>query len=213
MTANFPSPRFVALMVVVALLLAAGARAVAQVDLTPRTSERELEGRTLKMTRFADGGRTMLVDFGDGFELLPRGRSRLVLVPRSVPGAEIVIDVSESGFPRTSSGLAAFALGTLADEAEVVSPPAAEPEEWMSFNRADTWYLDLEFRLAGESYARRIVFWTFEGRQFRFIITARPDALERVFKRLKAPLLSWQWDDGSHLRPVAITIDKPAEAD
>ncbi len=182
--------------------------AVAQVDLTPRSVELDAdEEQTHQFTQFSDGERKIYVDFGSSIKLFPRGKSRVVLVPQNIENSEIRLEVAASGFPTSETALKEFAVSGLPEDAVPTKLPG-KPKKWMKFVRSDTWYIDLEFQLAAETYARRIVFWTFSDRQFRFIITARPAALNKAFGALKSPLLSWHWDDDSHLKPATITMDE-----
>ncbi len=201
--------RLVALICLCGYSLAAG-----QVNLTPRaeTIEDEDGEQNIAVTRFSDGDRTIFVDFGERLKLYPQGKSRLTLVPAGGGDAEISIDVAAAGFPTSETGLKEFVVKQIPKDAELTKAPA-ELQKWMSFASSDTWYLDLEYQMASTTYARRTIFWTFADRQFRFTITCSPAMLNKSFQLLKAPMLSWHWDDQSHLRPLAITMEEDQEVE
>lgn len=186
--------------------------ALAQVDLTPRTGERVVdeEGGTIPVTIFRDGERSIRVDFGEGLAVLGGSPGEVRLAAPDVPASDIRIRVRASGFPRDIEGLRASALGMLPEDAEATGEPG-EPSRGMSFVRSAIWSVDVPYVLHKEHYKQRTLFWTFETRQFQFIVRGRASDLDTLAGRVRKALFGWQWDDDRHLRAVEIRVDPGTE--
>lgn len=183
-----------AIRVAAALVTTAGL-AYADLDLTPRQQDYELEGITMRQVVFTDGQKQITYAPPRGWEYSGNG-NHFVLHPRLVSGANAEITVNKL------SGLGAFDEQTvkhLCDEVLASVPSGATNVKLVSqqmnpllIDRKATFLIIISYDYYGQGYERSVMFLNRPNDQIQFQLTCYRNAFQELQKAFQGSHYSWQ---------------------
>jgi hypothetical protein len=179
----------------IALVLGAAiwvASAHAELQLSPKVSEYELDGAKLKKLAFSDGGKTVTYQAPRGWDYSGNG-TLLTLRPPNKGLAEATITRIPLSQPGNFSD---ESLKNLVNEATLLVPKGGENIRVISEEKnplmiqgKETFLITLSYTLSGQNLSRSILFLNRGNEQIRFQLTC----LEADFKVLQQAFLASQY--------------------
>jgi hypothetical protein len=171
------------------------ASAHAELQLTPRTSEYELEGGKFKQLAFSDGGKTVTYQSPRGWDY-SGSATQLTLRPPNKAQAEATI----TRVPLSQPGsFDAESLKKLASEAVALVPKGSENISVVSqeknplmIQRQETFLITLSYTFYGQKYGRSILILNRGNEQIRFQLTCREADFKELHRAFLASQYSWQ---------------------
>lgn len=171
------------------------ASARAELQLTPRIDEFELDGAKLKQLAFSDGDKKVTYQSPRGWDY-SGSATQLTLRPPKKPQASATITripLSEPGAFDDQS------LKKLVGEAMALAPKGStnvtvvsQEKNPLRINSKETFLVVLSYDFYGESYTRSILFLNREKEQIRFQLTSRQADFNELQRAFLSSQYSWQ---------------------
>jgi hypothetical protein len=184
---------------VIAALACAFGAARAEINLTPVSSVRELEGCKFPQLEFRDGGKKITYELPRGWTYLSRDRHTLALVPpnkdlvsakiKFIPAAGTLV-LDEAQLKRLKD----TAPQLLPPESKIMTEPTITPNPLL-LNAHPTCEIDILFALNSQRLRMSVLFVDLGDSQLRFTLISRPGDFEALHKAFQESWYSWQWLD------------------
>lgn len=178
-----------------ALLISTAGLAYADLDLTPRQQEYELEGVKLHQLVFADGGHDVTYCPPRNWECSGNS-SRFILHPTAGSSAEAEITASKV---ERAESFDEASIKRLTDEALASVPRGASNVVLVSqqrnpllIDRKETLLVVISYEYYSQSYQRSVMFLNRKNEQIRFQLTCYRDAFRELQKTFERSHYSWQ---------------------
>jgi hypothetical protein len=178
-----------------AALIATAGFVYADLDLTPRQQDYELEGVKMHQLVFSDGQKQITYAPPRNWEYSGSG-NHLLLHPRSVSGADA--EITSSKLPRAGD----FDVETikhLCDEILASVPSGATNVTLVSqqlnpllIDRKETFLVVISYDYYSHAYKRSVMFLNRKNEQIRFQLTCYRDAFRELQKAFESSHYSWQ---------------------
>ena len=167
----------------------------AELRLTPRIDEYDLDGVKLHQLAFSDGDKKVTYQSPQGWEY-SGSATQLTLHPPNKTQAEATItriSLPEPGkFDEESlKKLVAQVTGTLPPGSEKIRVISQEKNPLM-INRKETFLVILSYNLFGQAYNRSILFLNRDKEQIRFQLVCREADFKELHKAFLGSQYSWQ---------------------
>lgn len=167
----------------------------AELQLTPKVAEYELDGVKFKQIAFSDDGKTVTYQAPRGWDYSGNA-TQLTLRPPNKAQAEATI----SKIPLSQPGSFDQAnLKKLVDEAIAVIPKAssnmsvvAEEKNPLMIQRKETFLIRLNYTFFGQKMSRSILFLNRANEQLRFQLTCREADFNELHRAFLASHYTWQ---------------------
>lgn len=171
------------------------ASASAELQLTPRVAEYELDGTKFKQLAFSDDGKTITYQSPRGWEYSGNA-TQLTLRPPNKPQAEATI----TRIPLSQPGsFDEASLKKLVNEAVAVVPKSSsnisvisEEKNPLMIQRKETFLIKLGYTFFGQKMSRSILFLNRGNEQLRFQLTCREADFSELHRAFLASHYSWQ---------------------
>lgn len=181
-------------LILVGALFAAAA-AHAELQLTPKVAEYELDGVKFKQIAFSDDGKTVTYQAPRGWDYSGNA-TQLTLRPPNKAQAEATI----TRIPLSQPGsFDAANLKKLVDEAVAVIPKASsnmsavsEEKNPLMIQRKETFLIKLNYTFFGQKMSRSILFLNRGNEQLRFQLTCREADFNELHRAFLASHYTWQ---------------------
>ena len=178
-----------------AALLATEVLVYADLDLTPRQQDYELEGVTMHQLVFTDGPNQVTYAPPRNWEYSGNAR-RFVLHPRSVSGAEAEITVTKLS---RAGDFDEETIKHLCDEVLASVPSGATNVALVSqqlnpllIDRKGTFQVMVRYDYYSQGYERSVMFLNRNNEQVRFQLTCYRNAFQELQKAFQGSHYSWQ---------------------
>jgi hypothetical protein len=167
----------------------------ADLDLTPRVEEYDLDGVKLKQLAFADGDRRVIYTPPKKWDYAGHG-NRFVLRPPSQSAAEAIITVSKTQRREvfdevTTKHLCDEVLASVPSGATNVSLVSQQMNP-LQIERKDTFLVVINYDYYSYPYARSVMFLNRQNEQVRFQLTCYRNAFRDLQKVFQNSHYSWQ---------------------
>lgn len=171
------------------------ASACAELQLTPKVAEYQLDGVKFKQIAFSDDGKTVTYQSPRGWDYSGNA-SQLTLRPPNKAQAEATI----TKIPLSQPGSFDQAnLKKLVDEAVAVIPKASsnmsvlsEERNPLMIQRKETFLIKLSYTFFGQKMSRSILFLNRGNEQLRFQLTCREADFNELHRAFLASHYTWQ---------------------
>jgi hypothetical protein len=178
-----------------AALISTAGLVYANLDLTPRQQEYELEGVTLHQVVFADGQQQVTYAPPRNWECSGNG-NRFVLHPAAGSSAEAEITATKS---EGAEGFDDASIKRLTDEVLASVPRGASNVVLVSqqrnpllIGRKETFLVVISYDYYSQPYQRSVMFLNRKNEQIRFQLTCYRDAFRELQKAFESSHYSWQ---------------------
>ncbi len=167
----------------------------ADLELTPRVEEYDLEGVKLKQLTFADGEKRVIYTPPKKWEY-SGGGNRFVLHPVTESTAEAVITVSKTQHPEvfdeaTTKRLCEEVLASVPGGATQVTLVSQQMNP-LRIERKDTFLVVINYDYYSYPYARSVMFLNRRNEQVRFQLTCYRNSYRDLQKAFQNSHYSWQ---------------------
>jgi hypothetical protein len=183
-----------AIRISAALLCIAGL-AHADLDLTPRVQEYELEGVKMRQLVFTDGEKLITYSPPRNWEY-SGGGNRFLLHPQTQTAAEAEITVTKTPHPASFDQAG---LKRLTDEVLSSIPQDATNVELVSqqlnpllIDRKETFLVVIRYDYYSQQYQRSVMFLNRKNEQIRFQLTSYRNSFQQLQKSFEGSHYSWQ---------------------
>jgi hypothetical protein len=178
-----------------ALLISLASFAYADLDLTPRVEEYQLDGVKLRQLVFTDGGRRVTYTPPRKWDY-SGGGNRFVLRPTTESAAEAVISVSKTQRPEafdeaTAKRLCEEVLASVPSGATNVTLISQQMNP-LQIERKDTFLIVINYDYYSYPYARSVMFLNRQSEQVRFQLTCYRNAFRDLQRAFQNSHYSWQ---------------------
>jgi hypothetical protein len=177
------------------ILISLASFAYADLNLTPRTQEYELEGVKMRQLVFADGERHVTYSPPKKWEF-SGGANRLVLHPAFGGSAEAVITVTKSS---RAEEFDEANMKHLSDDVLASAPRDATNVTLVSqqlnpvlIDRKPTFLVVISYDYYGRAYQRSVMFLNRQSEQVQFQLTAYRNDFRDLQKAFESSHFSWQ---------------------
>lgn len=178
-----------------ATLVATAGLAYADLDLTPRQQEYELEGIKMQQLVFTDGQKQITYAPPRNWDYSGSG-NHFALHPRAVSGAAAEITVRKLKDP---GDFGAETVKQLCDEVLKSIPAGATHAMLVSqqlspllIDRKETFLVVVSYEFYGQAYKRSVMFLNRTNEQVRFELTCSREAYPDLEKAFESSQFSWQ---------------------
>ena len=166
----------------------------AQLDLTPKPSQYELDGVTFKQLAFSDGTRTVTYTPPRGWEYSGNA-AQLTLQPTGKDQAEAKISKVTLSQPAsfdegTVKKLVQEVMGSIPNGTNIQL--VSQEKNPLMIERKETFLVILSYNLYGGAYNRSILFLNRGKEQIRFQLTSRQTDFKELQKAFLGSQYSWQ---------------------
>ncbi len=180
-----------------AACLCACATAGAEIDLTPTHSMRELEGCKFPQLEFHDANTKITYEAPRGWDVLPRDRFTLALMPpnKSMVSAKIRFIPTPGHLVLDEAQLKYFsdtAPELLPPESRIMVQPTITPNPLL-LNEHRTCEVEIQFVLHGQRLRMSVLFVDLGETQLRFSLISTAGDYEELHKAFRGSWYSWQW--------------------
>ena len=179
-------------LVLIGTVFVASARA--ELQLTPRVDEFELDGAKLKQLAFPDGDRKVTYQSPRGWDYSGSATQLTLRPPKKAQASATItrIPLSETGAFDDQS------LKKLVAEATALAPKGStnvtvvsQEKNPLRINRKETFLVILSYDFYGENYSRSILFLNRDKEQIRFQLTSRQSDFNELQKAFLSSQYSW----------------------
>ena len=166
----------------------------AQLDLTPKPSQYELDGVTFKQLAFSDGSKTVTYTPPRGWDYSGNA-AQLTLQPAGKDQAEARISkvtLSQSGSfdDEMVKKLVQEVMGSVPNGTKIQL--VSQEKNPLKIERKETFLVILSYNLYGVAYNRSILFLNRGKEQIRFQLTSRQTDFKELQKAFLGSQYSWQ---------------------
>ena len=171
------------------------ASAHAELQLTPKISEYELDGITLRQLAFSDDGKTVTYQSPRGWDYFGSA-AQLTLRPPAKAQAEATITripLSQPGSfdDESLKKLVSEAVARMPKGSENIAVVSQQKNPLM-IQRKETFLITLSYRFYGQDYGRSILFLNRGNEQIRCQLTCREADFKELHRVFLASQYSWQ---------------------
>lgn len=166
----------------------------AELDLTPKPSQYELDGVTFKQLAFSDGNKTVTYTPPRGWEYSGNA-AQLTLQPTGKDQAEAKISKVTLSQPAsfdegTVKKLVQEVMGSIPNGTNIQL--VSQEKNPLMIERKETFLVILSYNLYGGAYNRSILFLNRGKEQIRFQLTSRQTDFKELQKAFLGSQYSWQ---------------------
>ena len=166
----------------------------AQLDLTPKPSQYELDGVTFKQLAFSDGSKTVTYTPPRGWDYSGNA-AQLTLQPGGKDQAEAKISKVTLSQPasldeETVKKLVQEVMGSVSNGTNIQL--VSQQKNPLMIERKETFLVVLSYNLYGGAYNRSILFLNRGKEQIRFQLTSRQADFKELQKAFLGSQYSWQ---------------------
>lgn len=181
---------------IVFLLLASLVPASAIINLTPRSSFRDLEGVQIPELLFSDGEKKISYEPPKGWEYYGGGTEITFSSPEhSLSEAKIELGPHSNPLALDEEGINLLkkeALKLIPKDSEKVIFFSEEKNPIM-FNESETFEVFHSFVLFAQQYKTSVLFVNLGDQQLRFRVIAKSKDFDQIHQQFLRSLYSWQW--------------------
>ncbi len=191
------SPSAIVNLIALCFVAVASLPAIAAIDFTPTTGERELEGVVFKQLIFHEEGRRITYEPPRGWTY-SGDASRIRFIPPDMAQAQAEIQQTPLSEPQNldEARIQALRAEVLASvpKGSQQTVVVAEEKNPVSINRSESYGITVAYNLFGQEYRLSALFANLPKTQLQFRVIAEKNAFEKVHRLFRGSIFSMQFE-------------------